>query len=336
MTLLASPVTDTPTRPPGGTCPGPAEASGPHRWRAIATWRDVVPEGVDCERPVLVICRGCAHRALFTCKTRHEARCAPCGRRKRRRVVRLAEFGLTRPRPEWGGGHTVGMLTLTGPGEPGHRRWDVRGPRHNRPVCHCRGNDASTHGAARWNPGLGSRWNHLRTVLKRECDGQLEFFRVAEVQKRGYFHLHVLVVTPHRVSVAVVQALALAAGFGCNVDWRPIDNPAEMARYVAKYVTKDAEPGQVPWEVETVDEDTGEIVWQADEASFRAWTQSHGFSMTMGEVTRMALAASARISAQQDEQDEQQLRDLSEELRAQERDSQRWPVDGGALPPSSG
>lgn len=122
----------------------------------------------------------------------------------------------------------------------------------------------------------------------------MEFFRAAEVQRRGVLHYHVIMWSPTAVNVVALQRLALEAGFGCNTRWDPAGNdPTRFAGYVSKYVTKATDDrGSCPWTV--LDPETGELVDAAP--TFRTWSQSKGFGCTMKAHTD-AIAAQRRRHA---------------------------------------
>lgn len=323
MTVQPSP-DHAPLTRPTRRCPAPG-SDGEHRWRHVGAYRGERPSWLSCWRPVAGVCRGCAQRVVWRCKTRHEGRCQPCGEIKRRRVARLVHDGLAR-RIGSGGGQpwTVGMLTLTAPGRPGHRRF-VPGKPGNHGICNCAMKEHSQEALGLWNASASQRWNHLRTVLRREYPG-LEFFRAVEVQQRGALHLHVMLGLRGQASLALLQQFALAAGFGCVIDWSPVEGDlGRRAGYLAKYVTKEAEPGDVPWQREHLDKRTGELTTRRD-ATYRAWSASREWGMTM-----LQLEALIRDAARAAED----ARHLAADPRP-EADSDRWPVGGGGLPPSTG
>jgi hypothetical protein len=92
-----------------------------------------------------------------------------------------------------------------------------------------------------------------------------------------------------------VQALAMAAGFGCVVDveaLKPGDTRA--ATYASKYVSKSTDQrGEVPWE--TLDTKTGELEVVAD-ARYRTWSASQDWGLTM-KVIDEAIRDAARVRA---------------------------------------
>jgi hypothetical protein len=156
-------------------------------------------------------------------------------------------------------------------------------------ACACHLENAPD-GLATWNASASAAWNRLRTALARSTD--LDFFRAVEVQRRGALHLHVIVWSRDPLDVGVVQALALAAGFGCVIDLQPLR--PEHARYVAKYATKGSDGrDSVPWArvVQVLDEDTGELLDLVNpDPTFRTWSASRGWGLTMRAI-REALRA---------------------------------------------
>ena len=171
-----------------------------------------------------------------------------------------------------------GMLTITAPASEGHLRWvpgwDGKRPRE---ACGCAA--AMVGGLGSWNASAGKRWNVLRGALSRLYPG-IEYFRAVETQKRGALHLHNVIWTPVPLVLKDVQAAALAAGFGCVIDYEPAAaGDTRQAAYVAKYVTKATDDrGEVPWDV--LDQETGEVVAVKD-ARYRTWSSSRGWGMTM-------------------------------------------------------
>jgi hypothetical protein len=137
-------------------------------------------------------------------------------------------------------------------------------------------------GLGSWNASAGKRWNVLRGALARAYPG-IEFFRAVEVQERGALHLHNIVWTPTPLVLKEVQALAVAAGFGCVIDFEPAAaGDTRQAAYVSKYVTKATDQrGEVPWDV--LDRETGEVEAVKD-ARYRTWSSSRGWGMTMKVV----------------------------------------------------
>lgn len=195
------------------------------------------------------------------------------------------------------------MLTLTAPGTTeGHGRWVPEGlPDEvrrrlfaDRAECSCHRSLGA--GLGDWNASAGACWNRLRTALARLYPG-IQFLRSAEVQKRGAIHYHVILATREPLELLAVQGKALEAGFGCTLDYAPITDARRAAYYVSKYVTKSVDSrDDVPWVAPVVDEQTGEIRRVRTAATFRAWSSSREWGLTMREI-RDALAASARLRA---------------------------------------
>lgn len=173
-------------------------------------------------------------------------------------------------------GGFLGLGTFTAPGQDGHLRWVIGGRASE--VCGCESSAGSGMGV--WNREAGARWNHLRTLLRREYPG-VEFYRAVEPQKRGALHLHVIIWAPMPLDPLVLQELALRAGFGCNTRLDVChgrEDGARFANYVTKYVTKSIDDrALVPWE--DIDLDTGELTEST--ATYRAWSQSRGFGVRM-------------------------------------------------------
>lgn len=182
------------------------------------------------------------------------------------------------------------MLTITAPSEDEHLAWvvdwDGKTPRS---VCACQRHLVG--GLGSWNASAGKRWNRLRGELARLYPG-IVYLRAVEVQERGAIHLHVIVWTDTPLALTRVQALAIEAGFGCVIDFKPArPGDTSQAAYISKYVTKATDQrGEVPWDV--VNLETGEVR-AVKEAKFRTWSCSRDWGLTM-----KALEAGIREAAQ--------------------------------------
>jgi hypothetical protein len=253
-----------------------------------------VPSPKQCGNPLLWTCeQGCC-LAARPCGNRRESRCTPCATRYRRRVTRIAESGLIRRDRLLNGWQY--LTTLNAPGNPGHRRWHPgRKGRHE--LCGCHEHRADNDGA--WNASAGKRWNHFVTTLRR-VHPSVEFFRAAEVQTRGLLHQHVLMHADTCVTPAQVQAAALGAGFGCVMDHQEVTSPQQTARYLAKYVGKstDQRPS-VPWERLVVDEVTGEVLETLTRPTYRSYSQSRDWGLTMRDCLAAARFAARLANARE-------------------------------------
>jgi hypothetical protein len=233
--------------------------------------------GLDCDQPLRVVCGICAGALTWPCRAHRASKCLPCSERYRRLLVRVAESRSAAPGRLYGS-----FLTLTAPGHSEHARW-VPGRPGGGARCGCH-RENSPDGLAAWNASASAAWNRLRLALSRVTD--LEYFRAVEVQRRGALHLHVIVWSADPLAVAEVQALALAAGFGCVLDLSPIR--PEHARYVAKYATKGSDSrDSVPWArvVQVLDDDTGELLDLVNrDPSFRTWSSSRSWGVTVKAV----------------------------------------------------
>jgi len=240
--------------------------------------------GLDCENPLLVECQDCGRLDKWACTNHRQSKCRPCSARYRRRLVRIAESGTAR---------TVGylyLLTCTAPGDRAHT--DTRTGR----PCEC----TPTGGInlAEWNASHSRRWNHLRTVLRRDVPS-LEFLRGVEVQKRGALHDHALVWSPVPLSQESLRRMAIRAGFGHSLDLAPVvPGSRKAAYYVSKYITKACDSrDEVPWVGEYVDRRTGEIKRGLITARYRTWSSSRSWGLTMRDV-RAVCAEYARRRAE--------------------------------------
>lgn len=250
---------------------------------------------VDCDSPVLWLCLSCSHSFPGRCNSHRASRCAPCSERYRRLLARVALGAPDRSH--------LYLLTLTAPGARAHRR---RGPFIGAPggpnapkavelasihagLCGC---DHSIPDMGQWNSSAGKRWNAFITGLRRRHP-DIQYFRAAEDQKRGALHHHVIVASDSLIDPYTVQALGLAAGYGCVAHLeRLAPGSNRHAWYVSKYVTKAVDArNEIPWRVEVVDHATGEIRWVRRRATFRAHSQSHGWALSIGEVRAAIRAA---------------------------------------------
>jgi hypothetical protein len=263
-------------------------------------------QGLACDRPLLLV-RSCGAQRVTVCDGRRDDKCGPCSAKHKRYLIRRAESGCHLP------GYLY-LLTLTAPGYEAHERLDPKyaggwcNSRHRaalatwrkaadpRPSCGCA---LPAGGLADWNPTAGARWNTMRTGLARLA-GDLEYLAVNEVQKRGALHKHILVRSDKPLDPVDVQRLALAAGFGCNVDLSPMTD-ARAAKYVAKYAAKGYnERAAVPWRGLVPDEDTGELVPMLTMARYRTVSQSRHWGLTLRQIraaVRACVAASTSGTA---------------------------------------
>lgn len=244
-------------------------------------------EGVACERPLLMACELCGHEDFWRCDTYG---CGPCGETKRRRLMRVIEDGAS---IHVANGLYGYFLTLTAPGTDDHRRWYQGKRPRSRQRCNCHDHGLTN---GEWNRQESACWNRLRTSLARERE--LIYAGAVETQRRGLLHRHVVVFTDRPLTFLEVQEHALRAGYGCVTDVERLDSPQKAARYVAKYVTKStAERADVPWTRILVDHDTGEVSEVQVRATYRLWSSSRSWGVTMKhlrDVARLQAAARAR------------------------------------------
>jgi hypothetical protein len=179
------------------------------------------------------------------------------------------------------------LLTLTAPGRSEHSL-------PSGDICPC--TPAGGVDLADWNASAAGRWNVLRGAIRRLSPG-LEYLRAVEVQKRGALHLHVIVWSPVALDRAYLRRLAIGNGFGHELDLAPIvPGSRKHAYYVAKYVTKACDSrDEVPWRSDVVDRATGEIQRLHTFASYRTWSASRGWGLTMREVRQIASRARAAV-----------------------------------------
>lgn len=268
-----------PQRMPDGThgindSPCAGTPDGLHDLHVVGYMRGPRTDGLACLRPLRVVCRNTRCSGFTTywpCNRHSAANCAPCAQRYKRRLDRVAQSGL--------GQRNAGYLyftTLTAPGEEEHA--DQHGI-----VCSC--TPAGGVDLGLWNASHSKRWNHFRTAL-RQLVPALEFFRGIEVQKRGALHDHALVWSPVPLTTSTIRTFAMRAGFGHSIKHaRIVAGSAEEARYVTKYTTKSVDQRTaVPWTVDVVDEETGEITTEDVDGRYRTWSMSRGWGLRMADV----------------------------------------------------
>jgi hypothetical protein len=251
---------------------------------------DVSPFVADCVRPFRLSCTRCAHFLVMACESGNESLCTVCAERYRKRVQVVAREPALAQRPG-----CLLFLTVTAPGEREHRKPGGQ-------LCRCTGADGVE--LARWNAGIGKRWNRFaqaaQRLLERHGIERAAPFKCTEIQRRGALHVHSL----WRLSSPVGQLaqlrrelreLAIDHGFGHELDVRvPVEGQRStrlLAWYCSKYVSKSVtERASVPWHVEvgrhcSVDQGTGEVVQhRGDPWTYRAWSASQRWGLTMGKV----------------------------------------------------
>lgn len=262
---------------------------------------------MDCAEPLRAVCGECGHNEFWRCDRANEERCPDCAERRRRLITRLVDTGAAN---HIGNGRRAYFVTLTAPGTNDHRRWfqgkltssgEARPSGYNhrpaRVACDCHLTWERT-SLAEWNAQESAHWNRLRLALKREVAGSLDYIGSVEVQARGALHRHVVVMTDQVIDHARVQALALAAGYGCVLDVEELQSASKAARYLAKYVTKSTtERPRVPWRRDVLNLETGEIESLHTIPTFRTWSSSYGWGVTLKglrDIARVQARARAR------------------------------------------
>ncbi len=243
----------------------------PGRLYVMGYLRGPRPGWLDCERPLRVLCRDCDFETRWACSGHRETACRPCSSRYRRRVRSVANSGMYRA-----DGYLY-LLTLTAPGDEQHAM-------PSGAVCEC--TPAGGVDLPRWNAGHSKRWNHFRTLLRRDVDSRIEFFRGVEVQVRGALHDHAMVWSPVPLDVKALRNKAIRCGFGHSVDLAPCaPGSKRAAHYVSKYVTKACDSrDDVPWWGDVIDYDTGELTQAVVAGRYRTWSMSRGWGKTMGAI----------------------------------------------------
>ncbi len=186
------------------------------------------------------------------------------------------------------------LLTLTAPGRDAHTL-------PSGAPCPC--TPVGGVDLAEWNASHSRRWNHFRTLLRREYPG-VQFFRGVEVQRRGALHDHAMTASEVQLHLPTVRRLAMRAGFGHSVDLAPCEpGSRKAAYYVSKYVTKATDAREdVPWAADVVDIETGEVTRKVIAGRYRTWSMSREWGDTMA-----AVRARAAVYARQKRQDSENV-----------------------------
>ena len=177
-------------------------------------------------------------------------------------------------------GRWLYFVTLTAPGDGGHCLPDGS-------VCRC--TPAAGVDLARWNAGHSACWNRWRTWLRSVVPG-VEFIRGIEVQKRGALHDHAIIDSPIPLPLArwkaEMRSRAIDAGYGHSFDVTEIAAGSRKAAfYISKYITKACDQrDSVPWAVDVIDLETGELIRGSGAATYRTWSSSRGWGMTMADA----------------------------------------------------
>jgi hypothetical protein len=259
--------------------------------RRVGYLRGPAPDGMDCERPLLMAVSRDGRlfeREVWRCKNHRSSLCRPCAARYGRRVEAVAAHGLM-----LAGADFFHHLTITAPGAQAHcKKSGCAATDCAHEKCDCTPPGGVSLGE--WNPTASKRWNHLLTLVERHYGERPQYFRAVECQDgkrvvdgcgRMALHFHVLLRTDCSVSERTLRKLAIQAGFGHELKLQQLaPGSRAAARYVAKYVTKSCdERDEVPWLVDQVDDD-GEITAESRPATFRAWSQSKGWGTTMAAI----------------------------------------------------
>ena len=264
---------------------------------------------VDCECPYWLRCSLCGGMRLVRCGRPSVRSCGPCGDRNKSRVRRVAMSGYAR-------GVDGLFVTLTAPS------W-VQHYLPNGDACNCTGGDCPD--LASWNAGAGSRFNRLMQDLRRLLGEDVQYFKCAEVQRRGALHYHVLLRGDPdacgrpalALSKVELRRLAVSHGFGHSVDVQAVE-PRHWG-YVAKYASKAAgDRLDVPWRglrwvggfryIERVDTVSGECYVirvgtkereqvPSARATYRTWSASRRFGDSMAFVRAAQGHFSALLAA---------------------------------------
>lgn len=277
--------------------------------------------GRACHQPLRLV-MSCGRIREKACGVRDSDACPPCAEIANRRVRRKFEEGM-RTLDGW----YLYLVTFTCPGSSGHHRY-IPGVAGDHGVCGC---ELKVSDVGEWNQRAASAWNWMRTRLVERYPG-VGYARVCEVQDgkrradgrgRGALHHHVLLALPEKIDVSWLHERALAVGYGCVLDVEPVRDPAAVAAYVAKYLTKGGRDRRAcKWSVEVIDRQTGEVTREGAYPTYRAWSASKGFGPTIASLRELAMAQARARDAS--------LRELGIEPLTSIGGVWEWPAD---LPP---
>lgn len=182
------------------------------------------------------------------------------------------------------------FLTLTAPGNERHRKG------RSGKWCMCTPEGGVD--PADWNPTMGACWNRFLTAARDHYRVRPAYFSANETQKRGALHRHPLLWSPRKLSKPVLRQLAIAAGFGHEIELIEVaPGSGAAARYVSKYVTKSStERPDVPWRRPMVADD-GTAYVQV-EATYRTWSSSRSWGSTLKQLRQADIAKLERLRAQ--------------------------------------
>jgi len=271
---------------------GIGSPGGPPCWRHMGTDHKAAKAGW-CEQPQRFTDVTTGDTYVRRCGAARSSRCEPCALLKRGDVAAIGRSGWM------GHGGSVGYFTtLTAPGAS-VLPFDRSQCTHS-PSVQCSGDLGCVCNALeldRWHDGIGLRWSHfvtdLRRVLARRWPSvTVEFCKTWEAQRRGALHAHAMVrvagaPVSHRAFKAAVRLCAGRNGFGRRFDVQAVDLSdsravAMVAGYVAKYSSKNADA--LP-DLRRVDA-TG----RCTQGGVRAWSASRKWGDTMADVQARRVA----------------------------------------------
>ncbi len=270
----------------GASSPGIGSPGGPPCWRWMGTDRSAARDGW-CEQPQRFTNVSTGDTYTRRCGAARSSRCVPCAALKRGDVAAIGRSGWM------GHGGALGYFTtLTAPGSD-VLPFDRSKCSHSDGVK-CSGDVGCVCDAValdRWHDGIGLRWSHfvtdIRRVLARRWPGvTVEFCKTWEAQHRGALHAHAMVrvsgaPVSHRAFRAAVRLCAGRNGFGRRFDVQAVDLSdsravAMTAGYVAKYAAKNADT--LP-ELRRVD-----VTGRCTVGGVRAWSSSRKWGDSMAVV----------------------------------------------------
>jgi hypothetical protein len=107
------------------------------------------------------------------------------------------------------------------------------------------GNDVLPDAAAieRWNDAEPKMWQEFVRLMRKRYES-FDYAAVVEVQKRGAFHVHFLVIGPtDKIDMEFMQSCAIQAGYGPRIQLQSAQRRRKAGvygavRYLTKYITK--------------------------------------------------------------------------------------------------
>lgn len=205
-----------PSSAPASAPAAPAPRLIHTRIEQLQTFRaDSVRELTHCPDPVRVVSKELGRMLLLACKRRT---CEHCYHRYWLPRVRARMMSGLRGKGKAG---DIVLVTVTGPG------------------AHTLSTDEEIRA---WNRGSSTRLRLVLAAIRHRFPG-CTYFRVGEYQRRGVLHYHICVRGLRFIPHGWLTEVCTAHGFGyCWVSPQPARDNGAVAKYLTKYLTKNAMP----------------------------------------------------------------------------------------------